>query len=201
MRTTNSPHSTDGHWLVAISTSKKTLSDPEARRKMPRTDFESAQALQSERLSELDQMPESDWRCPTAKDIARRMDHPIFYLAGYDLGSSQLHPRAGNGKGRLCSPGWLKGRSTDDDDLDILHNSFFFQSALLKLGLRSASVGWINFVQDFLKQSCSWLGSGSLDYLASFASLNRIPPDFPWCMPCRARLINILEKFFRESSE
>ena len=158
------------------------ISDPEIRSKMPHVDLQSAKILQRERRSELEGMPQSDWKPPRAEKIAKEMDQTVLYRAGYDLGSSKLHPKAGDGKGDYARLVGLE-QDTQEDDLAILHNSFYIQSGMLKLGLRSASVMWVNYARDFLEQCHSWLASGSLEYRESFTCLERIPPTISWCQP------------------
>ena len=68
-----------------------------------------------------------------------------------------------------------------------LHNSFATQIYLVDQGLRSCSVVWANSVVDFRDKIMALLETGSDEYLSTFARLETLGKDYPWCEPLMSK--------------
>lgn len=158
------------------------LSNQEIRRKLTPELLKQARTLQQQGRSRLKREPQSTWTRPSAEDVAKQVNLPLFYQAAYDIASTKVHPMADDGKNDFSVLTGL-GLESNEDELIVVHNSFLIQVALVNRGFGACSVLWRGFVSDFCDQLLSLLETGSPEYLETYQKAAMCGPHYSWCEP------------------
>ena len=128
--------------------------------------------------------PKSEWRRPSAKQVAKQMDLPALHLLGYDFPSSMVHPLADDGEQEFEQ---MVGIPINfrEDEVAILQNSLWTQAYLVHTGIRGLQGEWLNLVDDMPLQIIDLLKSKSMKYRLTFDNLVAFGLDRAWYSPER----------------